>query len=422
MKLLLINTSDIGGAGKACVRLHQGLLSMNVDAKLLLAKKTANHENSFLLKPKEDHSLKNKIKKKSIKILRELKLLKTPKKTKEQLFVENRALGLELYSFPNSNYDITESPLYKQADIINLHWVSGFIDYESFFKKNTKPVVWTLHDMNPFTGGEHYKETFLGIDENGFPKKRVLTNEEILQFKKILNLKKEALSQVKNLHFVTLSDWMTYELQQSDFFGKFPVHKIPNGISSKVFKPRDKRYSRELLNIPLDKKVILFVADLIHANRKGFKFLVEAINKLEQENVQLFVIGNKNESLYNFKNIIQYGVVKDDRLLSSIYSAADVFVIPSLMDNLPNTVLESLLCGTPVIGYPIGGIPDMVSHGENGLISESVSVDALANSINQFLSNGVLFSTEEIRKQAVIKYDDKVQAKNYMRLFKSLVN
>lgn len=422
MKLLLINTSDKGGAGKACARLHLGLLNMDVDSKLLLAIKTSNYIESYVLHPKTDNSLLGKLQKKALKILRELKLLKGPKKTEEELFVEKRTKGLELYSFPNSKYDITESELYKQADIINLHWVSGFIDYQSFFQKNTKPVVWTLHDMNPFSGGEHYEELHLGIDELGFPEKRILSNEELEQFNKVLNLKKESLSQVKNLHFVTLCDWMTSQLKQSHFFSKFPIHKIPNGIDSNIFNIRDKPHSRDLLNIPLEKKVILFVADLIDANRKGFNILIKAIEKLEQHNVQLFVIGNKNDSLNHLKNIIQYGTVNDDRLLSSVYSAADVFVIPSLMDNLPNTVIESLFCGTPVIGFPIGGIPDMILHKKNGIIVEEVNVDALANSISRFLSEGVIYSIEEIRKDAVNKYDEKVQGKNYIKLFESLVN
>ena len=422
MKVLMVSTNDFGGAGKACIRLHTSLLKAEIDSNLILAKKTHQVEKSFVIQPKANSTLINKSQRKIIKILRELKLLKVPKQTFEEQFIDNRTRGLELYSFPNSNYDITESELYKQADIINLHWVSGFMDYQSFFKKNTKPVVWTLHDMNPFTGGEHYSEEYFGMDEFGLPKKRTLTNDEKTQFEKVLDLKKEAVSQVDNLHFVTLCDWMTNELKQSEIFGDFPVHKIPNGIDSSVFKVRDKAHSRDLLNIPHDKKVLLFVADLIHANRKGFSFLIEALKKIEEDDVQLFVIGNKNESLNNFKNIIQYGKVNDERLLSSIYSAADVFVLPSLMDNLPNTVLESLLCGTPVIGFPIGGIPDMVMHKKNGLIADAVSVDALANAILDFLSEGILMSTAEIREDAVSKYDEKVQANNYIKLFKSLVN
>lgn len=422
MKLLLINTSDSGGAGKACVRLHLGLLSMSKDSKLLLVKKSRSYKKSYIFRHKRNSTLYFKIYNKVLRVLRGAKLLEPSIKTQQKLFIENRVKGLEKFSFPNSNYDITESELYKEADIINLHWVSEFIDYQSFFKKNTKPVVWTLHDMNPFSGGEHYEEKFLGIDKNGFPKKRVLSNEELAKFNNIINIKKEALSQVNNLHFVTLCNWMTNELKQNSFFNSFPIHKIPNGIDSKIFKIKDKINSRNLLNIPQEKKVILFVADLIDANRKGFIFLIKAIEKIKEGNVQLFVIGKKNEALNTFKNIIQYGKVNDDELLSSIYSAADVFVIPSLMDNLPNTVLESLLCGTPVIGFPVGGIPDMISHKKNGLIPKEISVDALFNSITIFLNKGVSYSAEEIREDAVNKYDKKVQAKKYIELFESLIN
>lgn len=422
MKLLLVNTSDVGGAGKACARLHLGLLNSGVASKLLLANNRNNHIESYTQESLKDKSLNKKIKNKFSNILRELKIIKPPKKTEQELFLESRKKGLELFSYPNSNYDVTESDLYKEADIINLHWVSGFIDYESFFKKNKKPVIWTLHDMNPFTGGEHYTESYLGIDNAGFPVKRVVTNEEKEQFKKVLDLKKKALSNVKNLHFVTLCNWMTNELKQSEFFNQFPIHHIPNGIDSNIFKIRDKNYSRELLNIPLDKKVILFVADLIKTNRKGIEFLLRALEKLTQDDVILFVIGHKNEKLKRFDNIIQYGLVNDDRLLSSIYSAADAFVIPSLMDNLPNTVLESLLCGTPVIGFPIGGTPDMVDNKKNGLLTDTISVDSLADTINYYLKNGVSQKREEIRKEAVKKYDKKVQASNYIELYKNILN
>jgi glycosyltransferase involved in cell wall biosynthesis len=422
MNILIVNTSDVGGAGRACYRLHLGLLNSGVESKILLANKRNNRIESYTLEPLSDKSLNGKIKNKFIKILTELKILKPPKKSKEELFLENRKKGLELFSFPLSNYDITKSDLYKEADIINLHWVSGFMNYQSFFEKNNKPVVWTLHDMNPFTGGEHYEENYFGIDDKGFPIKRDFTNEEKEQFKKVLDLKKKALSGVKNLHFVTLCNWMTNELKQSNFFNQFPIHCIPNGIDSNIFKIREKNYSRELLSIPLDKKVILFVADLINTNRKGFEFLLRAIKKLKQEDVILFVIGKKNEKLDEFNNIIQYGIVNDDRLLSSIYSSADVFVIPSLMDNLPNTVLESLLCGTPVIGFPIGGIPDMVQNSKNGLLTKEVSVDSLVDSIHYFLEKGISFTREEIRKEAVKKYDQTVQANNYTELYKSIIN
>lgn len=419
--MLLVNTSDKGGAGKACVRLHLGLLKNSINSKLLLLNKISNYDETYVFLQKSNNSLLSKLKRKALKVFTKFKLLAALKDNTEEQFIQNRADGLEKFSFPNSKYDITESEAYKEADIINLHWVSEFVDYRSFFKKNTKPVVWTLHDMNPFSGGEHYEEPFIGIDKKGFPVKRTFTNEELEQFNKVLKLKQEALGHVNNLHFVTLCDWMTNELKKRDGFNNFPVHQIPNGIDSNIFKIRDKTNSRTLLNIPQHKKVVLFVADLINANRKGFRFLVQAIKKLENSNIQLFVIGNKNETLNQFENIIQYGKITDDELLSSVYSAADVFVIPSLMDNLPNTVLESLLCGTPVIGFPIGGIPDMINHSKNGILAKEISVDALAESISNFLELGVSNTSDTIREEALKKYDDTVQANNYIKLFKSIL-
>lgn len=423
MNILIVSTSDIGGAGKACVRLHLGLIATKHNSKLLLSFNKNNNPSSSVHATKNvNKSVVERIKKKILRILRELKILKYRKKSKETLFIEKRGDGLDLYSFPESIYDITQSSLYQNADIINLHWVSGFLDYESFFTKNKKPVVWTLHDMNPFTGGEHYTELYQGINDAGFPIKRVLNPAEKKQFKKVLDLKRNALLNVKNIHFVTLCKWMTNELKQVEVFNQFPIHCIPNGIDSNVFDIRNKAYSRKVLNIPIDKKVILFVADLIKVNRKGFEFLLRAHKILGNLNVLLFVIGEKNKELENYNDILQYGSVDDDRFLSLIYSAADVLVVPSLMDNLPNIVIESLFCGTPVIGFPVGGIMDLIQHKKNGLLVQDISVKSLSTAIDYFFSNEKYFNREQIRGEAIKKYDVKIQASSYIQLFNNVLD
>jgi glycosyltransferase involved in cell wall biosynthesis len=175
------------------------------------------------------------------------------------------------------------------------------------------------------------------------------------------------------------------------------------------------------LDIPKDKKVILFVADLISNHRKGFLYLKKAFEKLDSEDVVLCAIGNKSGELKSLNNIKELGPIYDERLMSIAYSAADVFVIPSLMDNLPNTVLESLMCGTPVIGFPIGGITDMVQHGINGLLVKEVGVNALHETLNSFLNTIDTFDSERIRRDAVRKYDLKVQANSYIHLFESIL-
>lgn len=423
MKVLLVNSYDIGGAANACFILHEGLLNQGVESKVLLAHKQKSWQNAFLYKnTQRKPSIKNKIKSKVIRILKEFKLLKESPVSENDFFLRNRPKGLEWFSFPDSKFDITESELYKEADIINLHWVANFLDYKSFFEKNTKPVVWTLHDMNPFSGGEHYLEEYLGIDEFGFPIKREKSKEELRFAKDNSEMKMQILSKVDNLTIVAPSEWLAKEARKSNVFKEKPVICIPNGLNSEIFTPRDKDYSRELLNIPKGKKVILFVADSLSKNRKGFVFLKRAFEQLPNPNLVLCAIGNKNNNVESSDNILELGLVYDERLMSVVYSAADVFVIPSLMDNLPNTVLESLMCGTPVIGFPVGGIPDMIQDGINGFVTEEISVKSLVKTINKFLNNSSCFNETEIRENALNKYNQKLQSEKYINLFGKILN
>lgn len=423
MKVLIVNTYDKGGAANSCLRLHKGLLKSGVDSSVLLRNKEKNISCTEVINPRiQVISRIQKVKNKFRRILKELKLLNERPLSEKEIFLRNRVKGLEWYSFPDSKFDIMESKLYKEATIVNLHWAANFVDYKSFFEKNTKPVVWTLHDMNPFTGGEHYEEAYLGIDELGFPIKRLKSKEEIRFDKDNLAIKIQALSNAANLTIVTPSEWLADEARKSEVFNGRSVFCIPYGLDSEVFAPRGKNYSRALLNIPKDKQVILFVSDSIDKNRKGFIFLKKAVEQLANPNLVLCAIGDKNNNLEAIENVLELGSIYDERLMSVAYSAADVFVIPSLMDNLPNTVLESLMCATPVIGFPVGGIPDMIQDGVNGFITKEISVDSLVETINKFLNNPSCFSEVEIRNNAIKKYDQKVQSERYIDLFSKILN
>lgn len=415
MKVLIVNTYDNGGAAKASLRLANGLRERGTEVNFLLKRKNDLTLDTHVLEPKKYIIFKKYL----FKIIRKLKKYDFFKSDYDN-FLKERSKKLELFSIPNSSFDITSSPLYKEADIINLHWVSDFLDFSTFFKKNSKPVVWTLHDMNPFSGGEHYEEIYLGINENGFPKKRIISSKEVSVFKKIKKIKKEALLNVKNLNIVSPSIWLANKAKESDIFKDRPIYCIPNSIDTSIYKPKDIRESKKYFKIPHNKKMILFVADSVTANRKGFVFLEKAIESINNKEVVLCVIG-KNKLKSNFSNIIQLGVIKDDNLMSLAYSAADVFVIPSLMDNLPNTVLESIMCGTPVIGFPVGGIPDMITNGFNGLITNEISVESLVESINQFLEGIDKYKRKDIYKEAFNKYNLSVQAKAYEDLYKSIL-
>ncbi|WP_417854999.1 glycosyltransferase [Xanthomarina gelatinilytica] len=422
MKVLIVNTYDRGGAANACLRLHEGLLQEAIDSKVLLRRKEKLILKTFEFQKTQSSKSKLQIlKEKGLLFLRVMGILNKPKQSEEQQFLRHREPGLELFSFPNTNLDITSSPLYQEADIINLHWVANFLDYESFFSKNSKPVVWTLHDMNPFTGGEHYQETFLGMNASGNPNKRRISESEKRIFKKNLSVKVKAIQSTPNISVVAPSEWLCMEAQNSKVFNSKPVYCIPYGINSEIFKPRDRNFSRAILNIPKDKKVILFVADSITNHRKGYAYLKQALNFLQDDDVVLCAVGSKKTALESAKNIIELGAIYDERLMSMVYSAADVFVIPSLMDNLPNTVLESLMCGTPVIGFPVGGITDMVQDGDNGLLTKTITSTALLDSIQMFLESMDTFNRERIRENALKKYDLKVQADAYIKLFKTIL-
>ena len=433
MKTLLVNSKNTGGAAKACIRLLQGLNSNGIDSKILFktieGKAPLNsilHEsvsNTIIETPK-----KNKVdilKAKSIRILKEFYLYKDKDKgnkvvNHELEFKNQRNPKLEMFSFPKSIERINQNESYSDFDIINLHWVANFLDFPSFFKENKKPVVWTLHDMNPFTGGEHYTEEYIGMDNDGFPVKRELTSKEIQIHNQVIKEKKVALESVDNLTIVSPSQWLADCAKKSELFSRFPIHVIANGIDSTIFKPLDRSYCRHILNIPIDKKVILFVSDVISNERKGFPYLIKAFEKLKLKETILLSIGS--DPSFELENMISLGSINNDNFLSVIYSAADVLVIPSLMDNLPNTAIESLMCGTPVIGFPSGGINEIINHGKNGLLCKEISVDALAYSINSFLDGKIEFCQKTIHEDALNKYDKNIQSKNYVSLFNQILN
>ena len=426
MKILIVNTYSQGGAANACIRLHEGLLNIGVDSKLLFRVKLKNVPQSYSF---EETQIPYKgWQKKWFKwkyLLKEL----IPYSLRKHIFsdehyLKTRHSSLEHFSFPSSNYDITRSTLYREADIINLHWVAEFLNFDTFFKINTKPVIWTLHDMNPFSGGEHYVESRIGLDSEGNYISRKISSLEKDLFQSIISLKVKALENIEGLNIVAPSQWLCAEARESKVFRDFPVHNIPYGLDSNTFRLYDQQVARDILQIETDKPIILFVSDKIDSERKGIKYLIQALERIDPDRCILCVVGATNG--LNFENVKcelhLLGHVKDERIMSLCYNAADLFIIPSLMDNLPNTVLESLMCGTPVVGFRIGGIPDMVIDGQNGQLVDELSPVALANTISHVLNNLKKFDRDTISSNAISKYSLNIQAENYLELFEEILN
>jgi glycosyltransferase involved in cell wall biosynthesis len=405
------STYNYGGAYRAAERLYNNLFGL-CDKKYrahLVSKDQSKTNNPTIYK----RLTKRFFEKISIQYDWEIEVYKNEVK-------RVRSEILEMANLPVSNVDITSLAEYKKCDIVHFHWVADFLDWPTFFKKNTKPVVWTLHDRNPFLGVEHVKDDILGIDSKGNPISRIRSIEELTVEEKWMKLKKQSISQCKNIHIVSPSRWIYQEAIVSDMFNQFSHYYIPNSVPSEIYKLKSKIESRNTFSIPPDKIVLLFVADAMNKLHKGYIFLQKAIENLKNTDIILCSVGKSNKVIQS-ENIIHIDYVKDETVMAELYSAADAFIIPSLEDNLPNTMLESLMCGTPVIGFPVGGIDETIEDGVNGYLCDEISVNALERVIEKFIVNKSFFNREEIALAANERFSSEKQALAYLELYRSII-
>ena len=435
MNILILNTNNsAGGASKACYRLHTSYQKNGIKSKLLIkdyppSKITAAYNyRDFQNKLHEEETnsiFKKLLYKFQYKSGKHSDAVYDNELNYQERILKERPPGLEVFTFSNSNNDITQHPLYAEADILHLHFVAAhYVDY-SFFEKCKKPIVWTLHDMNPFTGGCHYAGdcTKFETDCHECPQLRGTINSDYshTELQKKLNAFRV---QHNKIAIASPSNWLMESSKRSKLLGDLNHHLVPYGINSAIYKPRDKAASKNVLGLPTDKKVILFVAYIVDNVRKGYSLLLDSLKGINKEEYVVCTVGATTPDTAAFKDIEvhQLGYIEDEMLLSIAYNAADVFVIPSLADNLPNTVLESLMCGTPVIAFPVGGIPDMVQHEVNGILSKDITAPSLAEAITAFGKIEKQFKQEEISREAKKKYDEPVQISNYLKIYNSLLN
>ncbi|HZB12714.1 MAG TPA: glycosyltransferase, partial [Chryseolinea sp.] len=197
---------------------------------------------------------------------------------------------------------------------------------------------------------------------------------------------------------------------------------IPYGLDLSVFKPQDKSFARSQFNIPLGRKVILFVSENVTNYRKGFDLLTEAIREIDLASEFLLVsIGKGKTGFSQNGRIMALGKIADDRLMSLLYSAADVFVLPSREDNFPNVMLEAMACGTPVIAFDRGGMKEVIRNNYNGILVEDVTAKGLRTAIELFISGHCIFDSKEIRDFAVHNFDLILQASRYLNLYQRIL-
>jgi glycosyltransferase involved in cell wall biosynthesis len=407
MKVLHINTYDRGGAAHSAIRLHLGLLGQGIKSKMLFLKKSQSTvPNSFYFEPSYLRTFlyKSNIKKRKSII------------NAEQ--IKDRDLSYEGFTLEGTDFEeLSSHYLIEEADVINLHWVSGFVDYPTFFKKIRKPIFWTLHDMNPFTGGCHYSWHCDLYQKGCNSCFQLPPQKKNIVAKKCLEGKIKSLSDIQEIKIVTPSKWLSECSKKSMLFHSLEHFVIPYGLDTEEFKFIEN--SREKLGLPKEKVVFLFVSQFIQNIRKGYNLILETEHLIREEmDIVICTVGEKSGN----KNWFEFGTTVDKEILSTLYSAADAFILPSFEDNFPNTVLEAICCGTPVVALNTGGIPDMVVDGFNGVISLSKTSRGLVDAMRRFIKNRENFDRTAIRKDAIERFDLSIQAKSYVQLYRGYVS
>lgn len=414
MRILLINTSEqTGGAAVAANRLMIALQKAGHTVHMLVRDKQSERNEVITINKSFKDDLLNKFR----FISERLVICLGNKLSKKNLFQ---------VSIANTGKDLSKNPLVKKADIIHLHWINqGLLSLKDISRlvETGKPVVWTLHDLWPGMAICHYPDECRRYQSACMNCPKQVDNPLIDLAKKTFNKKRKL--NLSEITYIGCSRWITEEVSKSALLRTARFHSIPNPINMEVFKPSNKQEARQKLGLPADKPLLLFAAAKLSDERKGASYLMQACIHLKEKgiSVDIVLMGNQSLELADAAPFpvheLGYITATEKKVLA--YSAADFFVIPSLEDNLPNTIMESMSCGTPCVGFHTGGIPEMIDHKINGYICKYKNTYDLAAGIEWVLNNSkILNLSENCIKKVERSYDEKIVVEQYRKLYESL--
>ncbi len=423
MRIVHLSTSDsAGGAARAAYRVHSGLLRLGHDSRMLVGKRGSFDSTVSTVRPSNDLSSK-------------IQRFRVRRSTRRDMGRYRLMPGIDLFSDDRTDTgaDIARAiRALGPVDAITLHWVAGFLDYQGFFENYPRqvPLVWRLADMNALTGGCHYDGGCGKFTDRCGACPQLNSQREDDLSRQIWLRKKAGLEQIGpgGMHLVATSQWIAEQARRSSLLGGFPVTVIPNGLNADDFAPRDRAFARDTLGIERDANVVLFVADSVDNVRKGFKYVAQALTGVAASGMTdkliLLSLGVGRPEISGVKNV-HLGTIKNDRLLSLVYSAADVYVIASLQESFGQTVSESLACGTPVVGFASGGIKDMVRPGITGYLAPTGDAEGLRDAVLKAIGDDPATRrgmAENCRRIAVEEYSLEAQGRSYARLYESLIS
>lgn len=407
MKIVHLSHSDIsGGASRAAYRIHKMLIKNSVDSQMWVDIKKSDDDSVIQEKSKIKNFFYHK--------------------RQHLRFPINKLLKSSFYGMHSPS--ILPSTWLKKintcdADVINLHWVQGEMLSIKEISRITKPLVWTFHDMWPFCGCEHY--AYNSRYSDGYRVDNLSKNEiRFFDINRWRWKQKERFFK-KPLQILSPSKWMTNCIKKSYLMKYWPVSTIPHPIDISKWKPLDKNLSRKQLDLPQKKKLIIFGAiGGTRDKRKGFELLELALkhlnNRYESKDLNLVIFGEKEHYIYSnidYK-IHNFNEIRNDSVLQKLYSAADVMVVPSILETFGLTASESLACGTPVVAFDNTGISDLIEHKSTGYLAKPLNVIDLANGLDWVLKNSNRdFLSLASRKRIIDLHSEKVVIKQYNKIY-----
>ena len=406
MRVLIVNTSErTGGAAVAANRLMKALINHGVKAKMLVRDKETDSLTVIGL-PKLPmlhwHFLWERL----------------------VVFIRSRFSRKHLFEIDlaNTGSDITRLPEFQEADVIHLHWINqGMLSLGSIqgILRSGKPVVWTMHDIWPATAICHLT---LGCRSFTSACKSCKLLPKGSRLAQRVWRKKQRLLEEGSIYFVACSRWLEQEAKSSALLKGHKITSIPNPIDTHIYNNRcQKLEARQRLGLPADKKLILFVSQRVTNPNKGMDYLSEACRQLEDvPHLGVVILGGHAEEVLGQIPFEAYplGYVNDEHRIVDIYNAVDVFVLPSLSENLPNTIMEAMACGVPCVGFRVGGIPEEIDHKQNGYVAEYRNAEDLARGIRWILTEADYGSLSQHAVQKVAQnYSQQSVALKYLDVY-----